>query len=302
MSPRRLASGCVLALALLAGRSSHAELAVTVRGDTNCPSAEMVRAAVYDISPDAQWMSETVKVDVSPERLSLTLGDAESARRHIPAPPDCQARAEAIALVVRAWSGDLPAHPTVSPMLTVAPPAPAPAPARVSDHAVELDAAVFYSPFWGHAPGVWFALGRTPRLGGLGFRVFGSYQSAQDLAIAGGKNHFARLLAGAAPTLHVQGERVFASADVGLVITFTRAMGDGYQPVEDTHTWNLGVVGDVRGGVFLGRLRFWVHTRLLRLFHQERITIASNSTESADSRTLKTWDVQVGIGVGARFE
>lgn len=302
MSPRPLASACVLALALLAGRSSHAELAVTVRGDPACPSADMVRAAVYDISPDAQWMSETVMVDVSPERLSLTLGDEQTARRDIPAPADCQARAEAVALVVRAWSGDLPAHPTVSPMLTVAAPAPAPAQTKISKHAVELDGAVFYSPLWGHAPGIWLGVGRTPRAGGLGFRVLGAYQSARDLALASGRNQLSRAYAGAAPTLHVQRESLFASAEVGLVVTLTRAQGDGYTSDERASTWNLGALADVRGGAQLGRFRVWLNARLLRLFHQETITIASSGLEHDDTSRLNAWDTQLGIGMGARFE
>jgi hypothetical protein len=302
MSLRRIASACALALALMIVRNAYAGLTIAVQGDRDCPSADMVRVALKRISPDAEWWSKTVIVDASADRLALTLDDDRGARREIPATADCQARAETVALVIRAWSGELPSHPTSAPILTVTPPAASPAPADLSSHVFELDGAVFYSPVWGHAPGIGLGLDRTPRRGGLGFRVFGAYQAAQDLALAGGKNHFARLLVGAAPTLHAQGDTVFASADVGLVVTFTRAMGDGYEIREDTHTWNLGAVGDIRGGVHLGRWRFWMDARLLRLFHQETITIASHDLENADSRTLETWDLLLGIGMGARFE
>lgn len=166
----------------------------------------------------------------------------------------------------------------------------------------EVDGSVFYSAPWGHAPGVWLGAGRTPRDGGLGFRVFGAYQAAQDIALAGGKNHLMRVLAGAGPTFHLQAEELFTSADLGLLVTHTRAMGHGYDIPSSAHTWNLGAVVDLRGGVHLGRFRCWLNARLLRLLHAETITIASGDSETDDTSRLRAWDLQLGMGVGARFE
>ncbi len=301
MSTRRLASGCVLVLALLVDGGAHAQSTVEVRGDATCPSPDMVRAALHGMGLDAAWLPESVIVDVSPERLWLTLGDDPSARREIPAAADCHARAEAIALVIRTWSGDLPSHPTSAPVLTMAPAKPAPAPVELSRHVLELDGSVFFSALWGRAPGLWLALGRTPRDGGLGFRVFGATQSAQDVTLAEGRNHVQRALAGAAPTFHLRRDNLFASADLGLVATFTRARGDGYASNQGAHAWNLGALGDLRLGTQSGRFRLWLNARLLRVFHQETITIASDSGGDADTSRLNAWDLQLGIGTGGRF-
>lgn len=302
MSPRRLAGAGVLALALMLVRASHAEPTITVRGDARCPSPEMVRTALNNLSSNAEWLSQTVIVDVAGERLTLTLGEDQGVRREIPVAATCQARAETAALLILAWSGELQSHLTSSPVLTVAPQVTEPAPARVWEHALALDVSAFYSSLWGHAPGVWLALGRTPRGGGLGFRVLAAYQSARDLALAGGRNHLRRLLAGVAPTFEMQRESLFASADLGLLLGTTRAEGSGYTMTESARTWNLGGVGDLRGGVQFGPLRLWLNARLLRLFHQETVTIASDNGQSTATCRLNPWDVQLGIGMGVRFE
>lgn len=302
MSHRGFVSGLVFALALMGGQGAHAQPTIEVRGDTACPSADMIRAALQDVGLDPAWLFDPVIVDVSAERLSLTLGHDQSAHREVPAAANCEARAESVALLIRAWSTDLPSHPTSAPLLKVALPASKPDPETVSDNVFELDGAVFYSAPWGHAPGFWLGVGRTPLDGGWGFRLFGAYQSARDIALAGGKNHLHRVFAGVAPTFHLQGEEVFASADLGLLVTSTQAQGAGYDITNSSRTWNLGAVVDLRGGVHLGRFRCWLNARLLRLLHAETITISSGDVEADDTSRLAAWDVQLGIGMGVRFE
>jgi hypothetical protein len=299
MSPRRGASVVLLVLALLLGKEVRAQVEVTVRGDPQCPSAAMVRAALDEICPEADWPFETVSVDVSAARLSLTLDEDPHARRDIPAAVDCRERAASIALVVRAWSGELPSRPTSPPALTVH--SPALSSARPKTHALEIDGALFYAALWGHAPGAWVGVGRTPHEGGLGFRTFGAYQSAEEVSLAGGQNRLRRLWAGAGPTLHLQEESLFASTDVGLLASFTRAKGDGYADNQSAHTWNLGALADVRAGLQLETIRVWLGVRLLRLFHEESIAIAS-SPGKTDASSLNAWDLQVGVGIGSRFE
>lgn len=116
MSPRGFIPGLVFALALMGSKGAHAQPTIEVRGDASCPSVDMIRTALQDVGLDPAWLFEAVIVDVSAERISLTLGN-EGARREIPAAADCQARAESIALLIRAWSTDLPSHPTSAPLL-----------------------------------------------------------------------------------------------------------------------------------------------------------------------------------------
>jgi len=281
---------------------AHAQPAVVVRGDATCPSVDMIRAALPAARPAGEWPGQTVTVEVADDRLALTLGEDSSVRREIPADRDCLVRAESVAVVIAAWSGELGSRPTDSPMLTVASPAPVLTPAKRPSYVIELDGAPFYSPLWGHAPGAWLGVGRTPRDGGIGVRVLGAYQAARDVALEGGTNQVLRFLLGAALTYHLQRTHVFASGDVGLIGTLTRAQGTGYETNGAESTSNFGGVADLRGGLRLGRVRLWLNARLLRLVHEENVKIQSSSPGVADSAVLSAWDAQLGAGVGVRFE
>jgi hypothetical protein len=162
---------------------AHAQPMLMVLGDATCPSVDMIRAALPAARPEGGISEQKVIVEVVGERLSLSLGEAPTVRREIPADEACSVRAESVAVVIAAWSGELGARPTDSPVLTVASPAPVLTPAKKPSHVIELEGSAFYSPLWGHAPGALLAVSRTPFGGGVGVRVLGAYQSARDLAI-----------------------------------------------------------------------------------------------------------------------
>lgn len=204
--------------------------------------------------------------------------------------------------MIAAWAGATPSLPTDAPVLTIAQRAPAPAPEVKSRHVVEMDVGSFYSPAWGHAAGAWFGVGRAPRDGGFGARVLGAYQAARDVALDGGSNQIQRYFVGAALTYHVQRSHVFASGDVGLIGSFTRAQGSGYAVNDTQSVTNFGGVVDGRGGFHWGRTRLWLNARALRMAHEEIVKVHSTSPGVGDSETLNPWDVQFGAGVGFRFE
>jgi hypothetical protein len=296
---------CALANLLLP-TAAHAQPTIEVRGDTACPSAEMIQAAVKADRPDGEGPPMTVVVEVTDERLTLTLVDDrekdQNTQREIPAANDCETRAQTVALVLRAWTGALPSHPTDAPMLTVAMPAPVIAPAKRPPHTLAVDGAAFYSPIWGHAPGAWLGVGRTPKGGGLGIRLFGAFQSSQDVSLEGGTNQLSREWLGGAATLELERGRLFGSGDVGLLTTFTQARGSGYDSNQAAHTFNVGGIVDLRGGIVIGRYHLWLNARALRLLHQETVNIASSSPGVADRVTLRAWDAQFGLGFGMRFQ
>ncbi|HEX7598512.1 MAG TPA: hypothetical protein VF518_09875 [Polyangia bacterium] len=292
----------ILAMMFLSARPALSQPPLVVRGQDTCPSADAIRAALQTLRPAGEWPSQTVEVDVSDDHLSLTLGDGPGAQRELPAAADCPTRAETVALVLTAWAGGLPSQPTDAPVLTVEAPVPAPVRMNEAPNVIELDGAPFYSPIWGHALGAWLGLGRTPRNGGVGARVLAAYQSGRNLAIEGGTNQVLRFLVGAALTYHLQRRHVFASGDVGLVGTLTRAQGAGYATNSADTTANFGGVADLRGGLRLGRYRLWVNARLLRLVYAENVKIQSSSPGLGNSASLSPWDAQLGAGVGFRFE
>jgi hypothetical protein len=304
MNRRPLWLPCVgmLAVASVFEPSAHAQPSVVVRGDAACPSAEMILAALPAAASDVDWSGQTVTVEVTDDRLSLTLGDAAGARREIPADADCAIRAESVAVVIAAWSGELGARPSDSPMFTIASPAPVLTRAKKPSHIIEVDGAAFYSPVWGHGPGASLDVSRRPWRGHVGARALLAYQSARDVALEGGTNQILRLLVGATVTYQLPSKRWFAAGDVGLAGTLTLARGAGYEPNETASAANFGGIAELRGGLRLGRFSVWLNARGLRLIHGETVKVQSPSPGVADSAALSAWDMQLGLGLGFRFE
>jgi hypothetical protein len=262
-----------------------------------------VTEALGILRPDHEWPALSATIQASDNHLRITLGENGNNQREIAVPTDCAERATQVALILAVWSGELPAQDADAPSLSAAIPAPAtkPAPAKAPT-VFELDGAAFHSPRWGHAPGAWLGLGRTPRNGGLGIRVLGAYQSARDLVIEGGTNQVYRLLVGASATYHYQRPYLFASGDVGVVGTFTHAQGAGYEPNRSDSATNWGGLAELRAGLPLGRFRLWSSARGLRLVHAETVKVQSISPRPANTVGLSSWDLQIGLGLGYRFE
>jgi hypothetical protein len=295
------------AWASLTATLAHAQPTVVVLGDATCPSEAMIRTALPTAWPQGDLSGQTVTIEVVDDRLALSLGEGPAGRREIPADRDCTVRAESVAVILAAWSGELGANPTVSPVLKAAKPAPvqtvllAPMPATGASPVTEVEGSAFYSPLWGHGLGGVLGASRTSRDGGLGVRGFGAYQPGRDLALEGGTNQVLRFLVGAALTYQLRRTHVFASGDVGLVGTFTRAQGTGYEPNHADSTANLGGLVDLRGGLQLGRFSLWLNARGLRLAHAETVKVQSTSPGVADSTTLNAWDLHIGAGLGVRL-
>jgi hypothetical protein len=321
---QRRVGSCVVALVTWLGAGvAGAQPAIEVeaagasdlsRGDGNhaapmlCPSAESIRAAVRALRPDLdQPTSQTVKVRLEGETILLTLSDGgPGSMRLLPAAGDCATRADAVALVIAAWSGGLPAQPTQAPLQPTTDPvstasAFVPAPVSRPRHAFEVDAAGFQSLVWGHASGAWLGVGFFPRGGLLGVRVFGAWQGASDLAIGAGNNRLSRSLGGAAATLHMKWRAWFGSMDLGLAMTYTHARGEGYASNTDASVWNWGGLADLRTGLAWGRTRVWANARMVRLAHEEEVSITGEGALPHES-SLRIWDAQLGLGLGMRFE
>lgn len=130
----------------------------------------------------------------------------------------------------------------------------------------------------------------------------GGYQSARDVALDGGTNQLLRILVGAALAYDLHWRRVFAASDLGLIGTLTRAEGSGYADNRTVAAMNIGGLVDVRAGLGFGRVYISTNARVLRLLHDETIRIQSTSPGVGDSAVLTAWDLQLGVGLGVRFE
>ena len=289
-----------------ASSAAEAETNLVLRGDGDCPSGQAVAEALWAIRPDSEWPALTATIHVLEDRIQVTLGEDQEHPREISLPADCADRANRVALVIAVWSGELPAHATGAPTLSVAVPAPLPAraamPPRKSAMVTELGLSGFYSTVGGWAPGGGVELGWLRRDGWWGLRAWGAHQSAKSLRVDIGDSPYDRTLLGAALVLRWERPRLFLSSDWGLVGAVTRAHGDGYSQNQSASGLNAGLAADGRVGLRLGPCRVWADVRLYRWLAKETVQVESLSAGPASTSTLPTWDAHLGAGASVVFD
>ena len=301
-----LAPGLALALPLLVASSpARAEPNLVVRSSGDCPSAEGVREALRTMRPDQEWPSLTATVEVVADRVRVRLGEDQELWREVPAPADCADRANRVALVIAAWSGELPAQTSGAPSLSVAVPAPVPVPAAVAQPSAtvyELGLSGFYSMAGSSAPGGRIELARLRREGWWGLRASAAYQSAKSLYVDIGRTQYNRTLLGAALVLQWNRSRFFLSSDGGMVGSLVRAQGNGYSQNESASGLNLGLDAEGRVGLRLRSFRIWADAVLYGWLGKETIRVDPLSTGLPSTATLPRWDVHLGLGAGVMFD
>ena len=295
---------CIAALSLLcvAVGPAEAESNLIVRSDGDCPGGKAVSEALWAIRPDREWPALTATVHVVDDRVQVSLGEDRHHWREVPAPDDCADRANRVALVIAAWSGELPSYATGAPDLSIAIPAPVPVTTKKSSTVTEVGLRGFYSIVGGWAPGTSVEVGRFRREGWWGYRGIVGYQSAKTLPVDIGISHYDRILLGATIALQWNRPRWFLSGDVGLLGSLTRAYGDGYSRNDSSSGPNLAFCTEARGGVKLASYRLWADLGLQRWARKETIQVDPLAVGSSTLHSLPTWDAHAGLGVGVVFD
>ena len=295
-------------LALIIGTASPCkaegspETNLVVSSNSNCPSGQAVSEALWEIRPDREWTALTATIEVSEDRVQVTLGDDPNHRRDISVPTDCADRANRVALVIAVWSGALPAHATAAPQLSVTVPAPVLVPAKKSAMVSELGIAGLYSTVGGWVPGAGVELGWLRREGWWGLRAWGAYQSAKSLRVDIGDSPYDRMLLGAAMVLRWERRWLLLSSDWGLAGAYTRVHGDGYSQNQSASGLNIGLAADGRVGLRLGSYRIWADARLYRWLGKETVRVDPLVAGTSTTSRLPTWDAHLGLGVGIVFD
>ncbi len=95
--------------------------AIQVSGETECPTAASVQHALVELAPGAEAASQRrATLKAAEGALTLAFLDAEGhtlGERLLPAAGTCEQRAEAAAVILVAWSGELPAAELEGPAL-----------------------------------------------------------------------------------------------------------------------------------------------------------------------------------------
>jgi len=304
MKPRKRVLAAAFPLLVIASPAeAETNLVVTSNGD--CPSGQAVSEALWAVRPDREWPALTANVEVVADRVRVRLGGEEEPWREIPAPADCADRANRAALVIAAWSGELPPQATSAPRLSVAVPPPLAVPAaeaKKSAAVFELGLSGFYSMVGGLVPGGRIELARLRRESWWGVRAAAAYQSAKSLYVGIGTSRYDRTLLGVALVLQWNRSHLFVSSDWGLVGSFVRAHGEGYSQNESASALNVGLDAEGRVGLRLSTFRIWAEAGLYRWAAKETIRVEPLSVGSPSTSTLPAWDAHLGLGVGMVFD
>jgi hypothetical protein len=221
---------------VLAARPAAAETNLVVRGLGECPSATAVREALWAIRPDREWTPLTATSEVVQDRVRVSFAGDPGLWREVSAPADCADRANRAALVIAAWSGEIPAQTADAPQLAIAVPPPVPVPAPLPVAAAKPSAAVFeiggsgfYSLIGGAVPGARIELARLSRESWWGLRAVAAYQWSRSFPMDIGKTQQNRTSLGLALVLQWSFPYLYLSSDWGMVGGFLRAHGNGYE-------------------------------------------------------------------------
>jgi hypothetical protein len=285
-----------------ASATAHAEPNLVVRSDGDCPSGQAVAEALWAIRPDSEWPPLLATIHVTEIGVQVALGEDPANRREIAAPADCADRVNRVAVVIAVWSGELPAHATGAPSLTIAAPAPVLAPVARPAMVTEVGLSGFYSVVGGYAPGVQVELARLRRQSWWGARAVAAYQSTRSVRVDIGDSRYERAQLGAFLVLRWTGARLFLSGDAGALGAFTRAHGEGYSQNQSAYAGNAAVAVDGRAGLRLGTFRVWADLQACRWASQQTLRIDPVITGPSTTSTLPAWDAHLGLGASVAFD
>ena len=285
-----------------------AEPNLVIQSSGDCPSAQVVSEALWTVRPDREWPPLAANIEVVENRIRVSLGEDQAIWREVPAPADCADRANRAALVIAAWSGELPAQTAIGPSLSVAVPAPLPpwpvqaVVAKRSAMVFELGLSGFYSMVGGSVPGGRIELAWLRREGWWGLRAGAAYQSTKSLPVDIGRTQYDRTLLSAALVLQGNRPRYFLSSDWGVVGDLVRVRGDGYTQNESASGLNVGLEADGRVGLRLRAFRIWADAILYRWLGKETVRVDPLSTGLSSAATLPRWDAHLGLGASVMFD
>jgi hypothetical protein len=292
-------------LLLVVASPARAQTNLVVRSTGDCPSAEAVSASLWAIRPDREWPALRATIDVVENRLRVSLGADPTIWREVPAPVACADRVGLAALVIAAWSGELPAQATSGPSLPVAVSMPLPVQAAVAKPRAavfELGGAGFYSTVGGAALGARIEVAGLRREGWWGVRAAAAYQSAKSRWVDIGMTDYSRTLLGAALVLQWSRRYLYLSSDWGMTGALTRARGNGYSQNDSASGLNLGLDAEARLGLRLRAFRIWVDGTVYRWLGKQTIRIDPLVSGSSTLATLPSWDLHLGLGAGVMFD
>jgi hypothetical protein len=302
-------AGVVVALAAGPG--------VDVRGDTTCPSAADVRAALDGlVSPAPVATSDVVELRGHDGAVSVRLVGATGefiAEKPLPATATCPERARAAAVIVAAWETrlraglagalDVPKAEPPAPPPPIAPlpsqpiaavirPAPSPAPATIE---VAPGAAVLASMISGHVvAGALVETAFSAPSGRFGVGLGGLLVDAHTTAVGAGKGSWRRLGGVVDARSGVRAGRFELGLRAGVALTALSISGSGLPNAKSATLFDPGMLAALRARLHLGALTPWVEGAVAFWPAGHDLYVDGNGDPSA---TLPSAEVMLAIGL-----
>jgi hypothetical protein len=275
---------------------------VEVRSDVDCPSTSDVAGSLQPLLPGPAegtsdrhlatlrhlWQPDGRKV------LHLRLlrsDDSIIGDRDLPLTEDCRAMADSAAVVIAAWETEDPSA------LATAASAHLPAPARPPLQAlVGVGAGAGFVGGTAIVGSIEAQMGRADSRWRLRFALMREWARRVDLGAGGADWQHTMAEVG----LLLQGSvgSWFGSVDVGPTIGWVTVEGVGFDPNQQSHSLEYGVVGALRAGRRFGRWFLWAEARGNAWLRGQRALLTNSATIRAD---LPPGDLSVGAGTGFVF-
>jgi hypothetical protein len=284
------------------------ELAIV--SDSDCPSADAVRAALVGLRPVGQGPALSVVIRATSQVLVVEIGPEKTNPRQLAVGPDCAPRATAVALVITTWTGDLPVEAAGTPILQ--PPMPilqasaGKKPAEVIPKTdagqIEIGAGLLAATAGGIVPGIRVEFGRMRRGSGFGLQVDLTVPAAREVAIGSGTTRWTRMAASVGLDARWARRRFFLDGELGGVAALTYAWGRGYVANQSDWSPTWGLAAGIRAGMPWGRTRLWLDLRAVKWLREQSVQIDPATTGTATTADLPSWDFQGAIGVSYIFQ
>jgi hypothetical protein len=281
---------------------------VEVRSAVPCPSTVDVNTRLQPLlprvsaEPTERHLATLDVVEQSDGRKALhvrllrsdgsVIGD-----RHLLVAGDCQAMAEAAAVVIAAWETEDPSSLPAPVVESAAPPAPG---------AVE-------SPSWqllgGAGVGAGFLggialvgnveaqVGRSTSRWRLRLSLMRELDRSLDLGTTGHAD-WHHTMAALGLVLHGSVGAWVGSLDLGPTLGWVTVKGSGFQENQESQSLEYGVVGGARGGLRLGRWTLWIEGRANAWLRGQRALLTNNENKVAEMRRA---DVSASAGTTFLF-
>lgn len=280
---------------------------VEVRSDVPCPSATDLNARLQPLLPrgssEASERHLATVADIGPQpdgrrTLHLRLLRADGSvigDRHLFLAGDCQAMAEAAAVVIAAWETE---DPSALPA-PVAESAPAPAPAQVQASSFQLMGGVGAGA--GFVGGI-ALLGNVEAQVGRSdsrWRLRLSVMRELDRRVYLGSGHadWHHTMVAAGLVMHGALGAWVGSLDLGPSIGWVTVQGVGFKDNQESQSLEYGVAGGVRGGRRLGRWTLWAEARSNAWLRGQRALLTDPNTRAEMPRL----DVSASVGTTFLF-